>query len=78
MQQYDLGQAIIQPNQPIVAGSFTTICFTYTCGHPIDDSGFIKITFRSVSDAGAPQFDDPAAPNYCTVSTTGDCVIEPR
>ncbi len=78
MQQYDLGQAAIQPNEPIVAGSFTTIYFTYTCGHPIDDSGFIKIAFRSVSDVGAPQFDDSAAPNYCRVFTTGDCLIEPR
>ena len=78
MHQYDLGQAAIEPNKPIVAGLFTTIYFTYTSGHPIDDSGFLKITFRHVSDIGAPQFDDPAAPNYCTVSTTGDCHIEPR
>ncbi len=78
MTQIDLGQAAIQPNRPIAAGSFTTIHFTYTCGHPIDDSGFIKITFRSAGDSGAPQFVDAAAPNYCTVSTTGDCLIEPR
>jgi hypothetical protein len=61
-----------------VAGSTTTVRFTYTCGHPIDDSGAIKITFRSTSDVGAPQFDDPTGVNYCTVSTTGDCHIEPR
>ena len=73
-----LGRATIQPNQPVVAGSYTTITFTYTAGHPVDDSGYIKIAFRSVGDFGAPQFDDPAAPNYCTVSTTGDCRIEPR
>ena len=34
--------------------------------------------FRSVGDFGTPQFDDPAAPNYCTIRTTGDCRIEPR
>jgi hypothetical protein len=78
LNQYDPGQATIQPNEPVVAGSFTTVHFTYTCGHPIDDSGFIKITFRSTGDAGALQFDELAAPNYCTVSTTGDCLIEPR
>jgi hypothetical protein len=78
MQHLDLGQATIQPKQPVVAGSFTTIALTYTAGHPIDDSGYVKIAFRSVSDFGTPQFDDPAAPNYCTVSTTGDCRIEPR
>ncbi len=36
------------------------------------------IAFRSVGDFGTPQFDDPTAPNYCTVSTTGDCHIAPR
>jgi hypothetical protein len=61
-----------------VAGSYTTINFTYTAGHPIDDSGYVKIAFRTVDDFGAPQFDDPAAPNYCSVSTSGDCHIEPR
>jgi hypothetical protein len=73
-----LGQAVIQPGGPVVAGSWTTLIFTYTAGHPVDDTGYIKIVFRSVSDLGCPQFDDPAAPNYCTVQTTGDCRIEPR
>jgi hypothetical protein len=72
------GKAIVQPSQPVVAGSFTTITFAYTAGHPVDDSGYIKIAFRSVSDCGTPQFDHPAAPNYCTIHTTGDCRIEPR
>jgi hypothetical protein len=73
-----LGKAILQPDQPIVAGSFTTITFTYIAGHPVDDSGYLKVAFRSVSDSGTPQFVDPAAPNYCTVRTTGACRIEPR
>ena len=73
-----LGRAIIDPDQPVVAGSFTTVTFTYTAGHPVDDSGYVKIAWRSVSDFGRPQFDDPAAPNYCTVHTTGGCRIEPR
>ena len=78
MQHLDLGQATIHPDQSIVAGSFATITFTYTAGHPLDDSAYVKVVFRFASDFGAPQFDDPAAPNYCTVSTTGDCRIEPR
>lgn len=60
MQILDLGQATIQPEQPIEAGSFTTLLLTYTAGHPIDDSGYIKIAFPSVSDIGTPQFDDPS------------------
>ena len=74
----DLGQASIQPQQPVIAGSFTTITFTYTAGHPIDDSGYVMIVFRSVGDFDTPQFDNPTAPNYCTVTTTGDCHIVPR
>jgi hypothetical protein len=78
MQQFDLGRAAIQPEHPMVAGAFTTVILAYTAGHPIDDSGYVKIAFRSVTDFGTPQFDDPAGPNYCRVSTTGDCRIEPR
>lgn len=78
MQCIDLGSAIVEPATPVVAGHYQTITFTYTAGHPIDDTGFLKIVFRQVGDFGTPQLDDPAAPNYCTVSTTGDCRIEPR
>jgi hypothetical protein len=74
----DPGQAGIHPLGPVIAGSFTTINFTYTAGHPIDDSGYVLVAFRSVGDFGTPQFDEPGAPNYCSVSTTGDCHIEPR
>ena len=78
MQYIDPGKAIIQPNQPVVAGSFTTITFMYTAGHPVDDSGYVMIAFRTVGDFGTPQFDNPAAPNYCSIQTTGDCRIESR
>ena len=74
----DLGEASVTPNEPLVAGSLSTIRFTYKAGHPIDDSGYLKIVFRSVSDFGAPQFDRPGEPNYCTVQTTGDCRLIAR
>jgi hypothetical protein len=77
-EQIALGKAHIQPDQAVVAGSFTSITFTFTAGHPVDDSGYLKIAFRQVGDFGAPQFDHPAAPNYCTVKTTANCHIEPR
>ena len=76
--EFDLGEASIEPQHPVEAGTYITITYTYSAGHPVDDSGYLKITFRSVSDFGKPQFIDPKAPNYCTVSTTGDCQIEPR
>lgn len=78
MPDLDLGHASIDPHRPAVAGSYTTVTLTYTAGHPIDDSGYLKVAFRSVSDVGTPQFDDPTAANYITITTTGDCHVEPR
>ncbi len=78
MQHIETGSASIEPYGPVVAGSFQCIIFTYTAGHPIDDTGYLKIVFRHVGDFGTPQFDSPTAANYCTVTTNGDCHIEPR
>ena len=77
-QHLDLGHAAISPTEPVVAGSYATITYTYTTGHPIDDTGAIRIAFRAASDFGTPQFDDPAAPDYCAIHTTGDCRLDPR
>ena len=77
-QHLDLGHAAISPRAPVVAGSYATITYTYTTGHPIDDTGAIRIAFRFASDFGTPQFDRPADPDYCALRTTGDCRLEPR
>lgn len=78
MTQFDLGNAEISPNKPVVAGTFATITYTYTAGHPMDYAGYIKVAFRNMEDFEAPQFDDPQAPNYCTVSATGGSRVIPR
>ena len=78
MHSIQLGTASIRPRGAVEAGSFATIELTYTAGHPIDDTGFVKVVFRYASDCGAPQFNDPSAPNYTHVSTSGDCRVEPR
>jgi len=78
MRKLDLGSAELEPAKPITAGDYVTLEYIYTAGHPIDDSGFVKIVFRRMGDFGPPQFEDPEAPNYCTVSSTGDCRIWPR
>lgn len=78
MRCMDLGTATIEPSAPVIAGSLTTLHFAYTAGHPIDDTGYLKIVFRYAGDFGRPQFADPAAPNYCRVQATGDCRIVPR
>jgi hypothetical protein len=77
-QTLDLGHAEIHPTDPVVAGSYTTLTYTYTVGHPIDDTGYLKLAFRYASDFGEPQFDDPEAANYCTIQTAGDCLLMPR
>ena len=62
----------------VTAGSFVSIKYTLDVLHPIDDTGFIKIIFRIVSDFAHPQFDNPGGDNYWSVSTTGDCTIDLR
>ena len=74
----DLGKAVITPRRPLVAGSLVTLTYTYTAGHPIDDSGCVKVAFRFAGDFGVPQFSDPGAENFCLIRTTGDCLVEPR
>ena len=59
-----LGTATVSVSQ-VVAGEYATISYVFKAGHSIDDSGFLKIAFRSVADFGTPQFGDPAAAHYC-------------
>ena len=66
------GYAEIDLSGPVVAGSTGTWRITYRAGlYGVDDGGVIKVVWRFVSDWGAPQFRDPKAPDYATVSTTG-------
>jgi hypothetical protein len=73
-----LGKASLQRTGPVEAGSYQTVKFTYTAGHPVDDAGYVKIVFRFAGDFGEPQFNNPSAPNYCSIRTTGNCAIIPR
>lgn len=70
------GWAAIDPADPVEAGAVGTWRITYHVGrYGVDDGGVIKIAWRDVSDWGAPQFDDPGAPEYATVSTTGAATL---
>ena len=51
-----LGYARIEPDVPVIAGAWATLRFIYTAGHPIDDTGYVKVVFRYASDFGWPQF----------------------
>ena len=62
-----MGSATLSPAGPFVAGTHAELTLIYTAGtFGIDDSGMLKISWRTTSDMAKPQFTDPAAPNYTT------------
>ena len=74
-----MGSATITPEGPFVAGSHAELKLTYTAGtFGIDDSGHLKITWRTASDMAKPQLHDPAAANYTTVEASNGAVLDVR
>jgi hypothetical protein len=70
-QQSRIGSATITPGEPVEAGSLQEVAITYTSGaFGLDDTGGLKISWRSASDSSAPQFTDPKAPNYTTAEAS--------
>lgn len=73
------GHAVITPSTPVEAGSWQSFVITYTAGKfGIDDSGSLKICFRFASDMTKPQFDNPQAPGYTTLSASNGAVLQAR
>jgi len=74
-----MGTATIAPAGPFDAGSYAELVLTYTAGtFGIDDTGHLKISWRTTSDMGKPQLSDPAAPNYTTVEASNGAELEVR
>jgi hypothetical protein len=72
-----MGSATLSPPGPFVAGSHQELTLTYTAGtFGIDDTGIVKISWRTTSDMGKPQFTDPAAANYVTVEASNGAKLE--
>ena len=72
-----MGSASLDPAGPFVAGSHAEFTLTYTAGtFGIDDSGMLKISWRTTSDMAKPQFSDPAAPSYTTVEASNGAKLE--
>ncbi len=66
-----MGSAVLEPMGAFEAGSYGSFTVTYTAGpFGIDDSGGIKISFRTTTDMGKPQFTDPAGDNYTTAEAS--------
>ena len=62
---------------PFVAGSFAELILVYTAGtFGIDDTGMVKISWRTTSDMSKPQFDKPQAANFTTVEASNGAKLE--
>lgn len=66
------GSAVLEPSDCVVAGSWGTWRLTYTVGeYGLDDGGTLMVSWRFATDWGRPQFEDPSAPDYASLSTDG-------
>ena len=65
------GYAELRPNDPVEVRSLQTFELVYTVGrYGLDDTGSIRISFRSLGDWGGLQMDDPAGYNYVTARSS--------
>ena len=72
-----MGSIKLTPSGPFVAGAFAELTLTYTAGKfGIDDTGMVKISWRTTSDMSKPQFDKPAAPNFTTVEASNGAKLD--
>src|SRR4029079_2460002 len=72
-----MGAIALSPAGPFVAGSHVELTLTYTAGtFGIDDTGMVKISWRTTSDMSKPQFDKPAAANFTTVEASNGAKLE--
>lgn len=71
-----LGRVSMTPISHVVAGEIGSWTLTYVVGkYGIDDTGSIKIAWRNPSDWEMPQFKDPTARGYTTVSHKGNACL---
>jgi hypothetical protein len=72
-----MGTAVLTPPGPFVAGSFQELTIVYMAGKfGVDDTGMLKISWRTTADMSKPQFDKPAAANYTTVEASNGAKLE--
>jgi hypothetical protein len=72
-----MGTMQLTPPGPFVAGSYAELTLTYTAGtFGIDDTGMVKISWRTTSDMSKPQFDEPAEPNFTTVEASNGAKLD--
>lgn len=72
-----MGSVELTPGGPFEAGSYVSLTLNYVAGAlGIDDTGGIKISFRTTSDMGKPQFTKPTAAGYTTAEASNGAGLE--
>ena len=72
-----MGYIRLTPAGPFVGGSHAELTLIYTAGtFGIDDTGMVKISWRTTSDMSKPQFDKPDAANFTTVEASNGARLE--
>src|SRR6476660_9184707 len=72
-----MGRIALSPSGPFVAGAYAELTLVYTAGtFGIDDTGMLKVSWRTTSDMAKPQFTEPAAANYTTVAASNGAWLE--
>ena len=72
-----MGSIALSPPGPFVAGSYVELTLVYTAGKfGIDDTGMVKLSWRTTSDFAKPQLTTPDAPNFTTVEASNGAKLE--
>jgi len=72
-----MGSIALSPSGPFVAGAYAELVLVYTAGtFGIDDTGMLKVSWRTTSDFSKPQFDKPDVPNFTTVEASNGAKLE--
>jgi hypothetical protein len=72
-----MGAITLSPAGPFAAGAHEELTLVYTAGtFGIDDTGMLKISWRTTSDMSKPQFDKPGAANFTTVEASNGAKLE--
>src|ERR1700675_2034161 len=72
-----MGSITLSPSGPFVAGSYAELTLVYTAGtFGIDDTGMVKVSWRTTSDFSKPQFNKLDGPNFTTVEASNGAKLE--
>ena len=72
-----MGAITLSPAGPFIAGAHVELTLVYTAGtFGIDDTGMVKISWRTTSDMSKPQFGKPQEANFTTVEASNGAKLE--